>query len=219
MHPLPQVLDARIDAGFKAQGAFSWGKPHWIERLGDVEGATDLLKDLPPQIDRSAVAGVVRSGVAEGNVVGAFCAVMAWGYGTDGRGRYRVATMLQGERIGGIDGVRERLADGLRLAVADGAIPAFRYLNNEGHILHLGPAFFTKWLSFGTVVEDPYGAQVAPIFDKRVRDWLADHGISLRGDRTSGYEGYVALLTDWSGVTGWTAAQLESTIFALSGAS
>lgn len=216
MDSLPQALVTRVAVGFEAQSAFSWGKSHWVKRLGHIEGATDLLKDLTPRIDRSAVADAVRSGVGGGNVVGAFCAVMAWGYGTDGRGRYRVTKMLQGEKAGGVDGVRERLAHGQRLAVADGAVPAFRYLNNEGHILHLGPAFFTKWLSFGTVVDDPYGAEVAPIFDKRVRVWLASHGISLRGDKTSGYESYVALLTDWGGATGWTAAQLESTIFALS---
>jgi hypothetical protein len=54
-------------------------------------------------------------------------------------------------------------------------VEAFRLLNNSGHIKYLGGAFFTKWISFASARTSIDAEEVAPILDKRVRDWINKH--------------------------------------------
>ena len=99
---------------------------------------------------------------------------------------------------------------------------AFRLMNNSGHIKYLGGAFFTKWISFASARGSVDAEDVAPIFDKRVRDWI---DLNTRGTRrmnlsttsTDGYAKYLALLDSWRNGADWsrTRVQVELAIFDL----
>lgn len=93
-------------------------------------------------------------------------------------------------------------------------------MNNEGKIKHLGGAFFTKWLAFSSMTGMVDGPEVAPILDKRVRDWIADHtteygGVSLSTTSSRDYNRYLDLLESWGAPFGRTRAQIELAIFEL----
>jgi hypothetical protein len=95
-------------------------------------------------------------------------------------------------------------------------VEAFRFLNNEGHIKHLGGAFFTKWLYFASALNSPDDRAAAPILDKQVRDWLAAHAsISLDVYSTASYKRYVEILTAWGDSYERSPSQVEKAIFEL----
>jgi len=102
----------------------------------------------------------------------------------------------------------------------DGAAEAFRLMNNEGKAKYLGGAFFTKWLSFASMVDSVGGPRVAPILDKRVRDWIASstpmvQPFKLSTTSTADYRRYLELLDAWGGPYGRTRVQVEQSIFNL----
>lgn len=214
---LPQQLQERVDAGFVEQGSMKWIRDTWARHVGEVDGVGEVLGALPDTVDRRGVAVEVQAALGEGNVVGAFCAVMVWGYGTNGRGPFKVNRILRGEAAPDLATIGSRLTRALEVTRGDGPVEGFRYLHNadRGYIKFLGPAFFTKWLSLAASA-DPYGRDTAPIFDSLVQSWIArEADTRLRLDKTAGYEAYLGLLAGWSAATGWSQTQLESTIFRL----
>lgn len=89
-------------------------------------------------------------------------------------------------------------------------------MNNAGRIKHLGSAFFTKWLYFGSALTSPDDPNAAPILDKQVQDWLKQHaGVTLDIRRTEAYQRYVDALTAWGEHHGRTPVQVEKAIFGL----
>nr|WP_311212273.1 MULTISPECIES: hypothetical protein [unclassified Arthrobacter] len=89
-------------------------------------------------------------------------------------------------------------------------------MSNEGRIKYLGAAFFTKWLYFASAVQASDDATAAPILDKQLADWLFAHAsISLQLGRTSSYDQYVGLLTEWGSRHNRSAVQVEKAIFGL----
>ncbi|WP_218221868.1 hypothetical protein [Nesterenkonia sp. Act20] len=64
------------------------------------------------------------------------------------------------------------------------------------------------------------GPEVAPILDKRVRDWIANHTadddhVSLSTTSSHDYLRYLELLDAWGSPLGRTRAQVELAIFEL----
>ncbi|PWH07424.1 hypothetical protein DEO23_01950 [Brachybacterium endophyticum] len=93
-------------------------------------------------------------------------------------------------------------------------------MRNEGRVKYLGGAYFTKWLAFTSMVGRIDGPEVAPILDKRVRDWIAnqtasDTRISLSTSSSSDYERYLQLLDAWGAPFDRTRTQTELAIFDL----
>lgn len=75
-------------------------------------------------------------------------------------------------------------------------------MNNEGKVKYLGGVFFTKWLSFASMVDSVDGPLVAPILDKRVRDWIASstamvQPVKLSTTSTADNRRYLKLLDGW----------------------
>ena len=159
---------------------------------------------MPAVLSRGVVRGVVQENLVRDKVLGAFVLVMIWG-GPGGYGPFRTRSILTGDRSRlntdspVIDSIRDRLIRGAQLARSENLLDAFYYLNNrEGHIKYLGGAFFTKWMSFSSMAESVDDERVAPILDKRVRDWIvanipAEELLGFRIDRTRGYDLYLSL--------------------------
>lgn len=167
-----------------------------------VDGASEVLADLPVPINRRDVVTHVHRLRESGRTDLAFLVVMVWGYGTRGYGPWRAMNVLTGG--GAVDGpvddvVLERLERAARLATVAGPVAGYYELVNEGAIVGLKAPFFTKWLAFTTATGgDPDSAAAAPILDSVVSDWIADQtGHSLRANRTVSYATYVAWLDVW----------------------
>ena len=135
--------------------------------------------------------------------VGAFTATMAWAYGERaGYAGYRVARILTASsRPEGREEnprVRTALRTSLEVAMRDGAVEGFSYLNDCTHkvkshqgtdadllvgvdcgrIYGLGPSFFTKWLHIGTLAlsqESTSTHPPAPMLDSQATAWLNTH--------------------------------------------
>lgn len=221
MHPnIPPTLGRLLASPHVAQRAFSWPKNRWMSWLSEIDGGARVLNSLPDAVDRASTAETVDAYVREGAFTEAFIACMVWGHGHSGYGPYRTARILSGapEQAGKTtDGtVIKRLQTSIERFNASGAVDAYRYLNNDGHIDGLGPAFFTKWLYFISAGSTPYGAQAAPVLDQLVIDWLRTHAsVPLRYAKTLDYDRYVELLGHWGEAHGRTPVQVEEAIFRL----
>ena len=192
--------------------------------MSGIPDAAMTLKDLPDEVDRSVVRHVVQGNLVRERVLGALVPVLIWG-GPGGYGPYRARRILTaGTNVAGGGAetdIRERLVKAADIARGEAAaVDAFRFMNNDGKIKYLGPAFFTKWLAFSSMTNSVDGKNVAPILDKRVRDWIfqntkgADQ-INLRTTSTAHYQRYLDLLDAWGGPYGRTRAQVELAIFDL----
>lgn len=221
MHPdIPAPLERLLTTPHTVQRAFAWPRERWAGWLSGIAEASQVLDSLPDSVDRASTAAVVNACVRRGALTEAFIACMVWGHGDTGYGPYRTACILSGseEPLGEpVDPtVVERLKASIDRMSAAGAVDAYRYLNNEGHIKGLGPAFSTKWLYFISAGNSPYGAQAAPILDDLVSGWLRTHGlVPLRQGKTNDYAKYVGLLDHWGKVHGRTRVQVEEAIFRL----
>lgn len=222
---LPSVLARRLDDELPAQTAFSWNREKWAKVVHDIPDAKSALQSLPDQIDRETVRHVVKSNMSREQVLGAFVPVLIWG-GPGGYGPFRARGILTGVRTRANseaevdDSVRDRLLTGAERVRQSGAAEGFRFMNNEGKINYLGGAFFSKWLAFSSMINSVDGEEVAPILDKRVRDWIADHTaesnqVSLSTISSHDYQCYLELLDEWGAPSGRTRAQVELAIFDL----
>lgn len=221
MHPdIPPSLDQLLSAAHVPQRGFTWPKKRWGAWLSGIDGARELLDSLPSAVDRATTAATVQDRINQDAIPAAFIACMGWGHDHSGYGPFRTARILSASLEPADKSVDANVVDRLKTSIERvheaGSVEGYRYLNNEGHIGGLGPAFFTKWLYFASAGEKPYGAQAASVLDKLVTDWLRDHAsVDLRYGRTKDYARYVELLEHWGEVHGRTHVQVEEGIFRL----
>ena len=221
---LPDLLREILAEAQAPQRGFDWNPESWRVALADCPDVLDQLNELPKKINRDEVCRIVTSNLKRGAVLPAFVTAMIWGYSTAGYGPTRVRWVLTGVRGKDAMGasvrfaVAARLEEAVQVVRAEGAVEGFRHMNNAGHIKYLGPAFFTKWLYFASAAAGPDDARAAPIFDKQVKDWLANKaGVRLNIYKTNDYSRYIALLKAWGSHTSKvrTPAQVEKAIFYL----
>lgn len=222
---IPSVLEEALDGHARPQEPFPWKKQPWIDQLHDLPDVLALLERLPDSVSRQSTLDAVSAEMKAGRVLPAFIAAMVWGWGTAaGRGALRTRWILTQTKARSADAiseavdplVAERLEAGAKSVCTDGALEAFRLMNNEGRILHLGPSYFTKWLYFTSADDGPDDSKAAPIFDDRIVEWLKDPaGVRLDKNRTSSYGEYLDLLANWGESYGRTRVQVETEIFRL----
>ena len=221
----PRELAIRLAESPTRQSGFAWNRDKWAKIVHDISDAREAVGTLPAELNREVVRGVVQENLVRDKVFGAFVPVMIWG-GPGGYGPFRTRSILTADRsrsnsdLPVVDSIRDHLIRSAEIVRSAGATEAFRYLNNEGHIKYLGGAFFTKWISFSSMVKSTDDEDVAPILDKRVRDWMvanvpAKELVGFRTDRTKGYELYLSLLDQWGAPFGRTRSQVELAIFEL----
>lgn len=222
---IPGVLANRLAAELPAQGAFGWNRVKWGPVVHDVPDAEDALRTLPDRLDRTVVRDVVQGNLTTDRALGALVPVLIWG-GPGGFGPFRARKILTGvntrANIDAVvdDTIRDRLIKGAEAVRRSGPAEGFRVMNNEGKVKHLGGSFFTKWLAFTSMGGAIDGAEVAPILDKRVRDWIAKHTsgpgqIDLSTNSTRDYIRYLELLDSWGKPYERTRTQVELAIFDL----
>lgn len=225
--PVPSVLAERLLTEQLPQRQFEWSLDKWLPVVADAPDAEAALRTLPHLLDREDVRAVVQQQLAQGRAIAAFIPVMIWG-GPGGYGPFRARAILTANRTRDnwrlpIDSdVETRLLEGARVVREQGPVEAFRLLNNSGHIKYLGGAFFTKWMSFASAPLSIDAEEVAPILDKRVRDWierqtLGAEPVSLSTTSTADYRTYLDLLDAWRKTGDWsrTRVQVELAIFDL----
>lgn len=219
----PETLALRLSEELPAQAAFSWTRGNWEPVVHDVPDAKAALRTLPDRLDRGTVREVVQRNLTREQILGAFVPVYVWGW-PGGLGPSRTRRVLTGERTRANfntpvdDTIRARLLEGAERVQQSGAEEAFRFMNNEGKIGYLGGAFFTKWLAFTSMVYSIDGPEVAPILDKRVRDWISEQTsgqLILSTTSTPDYRRYLDLLDEWGGSFGRSRTQVELAIFEL----
>lgn len=223
--PVPAALAARLGEPVPDQRGFAWNRSSWLPVVHDAPDAAETLESLPDHLDRATVREVVQSNLTIDRVLAAFIPVLIWG-GPGGYGPFRARSILTGVRRRGnlnkpLDPkVRSRLNAGAVAARETGAQEAFRLMNNQHKVKYLGGAFFAKWLAFSSMVDSIDGTEVAPILDKRVRDWIeANTGehepISLSTQSSRDYARYLDVLDSWGRPFDRTRAQVELAIFEL----
>lgn len=222
MQSVPTLLAAELAKPPTQQRAFSWDRSKWLPKMHDLPDVQQMLDSLDDAVDRSRIRDVVMSELDQDHVLPAFVSTMVWGFGDAGYGPIRTRWMLTGiNNNTALEApVRDDVAHLLRRAVeivrTEGPVAGYRHMNNAGRIKNLCGPFFTKWLYFTSAVTGPDDANAAPILDRRVRDWLAEHGgVSLSAYGTPDYERYLDLLRSWGSDYGRTPVQVEKTIFEL----
>lgn len=222
---VPALLAQRLSEPPTAQRAFAWKIEKWIPVVHDLPDAEAVLRELPQRLDRQTVREVVQTSLSQEQALGAFIAVYIWG-GAGGYNPGRARAVLTGNRTrenlrAPIDpDVEAKLLEGALRVRRSGAEEAFRYMNNDGKVKYLGGAYFTKWMSFSSMISDMDGPEVAPILDKRVRDWIfsasqGNSAVSLTTRLTRDYRLYLDLLEAWGKPFDRSRAQVELAIFEL----
>ncbi|SMY12158.1 hypothetical protein BJEO58_01752 [Brevibacterium jeotgali] len=195
----PEALKELMAGPLAPQRSFTVPKESWIRKFSELQHASEAIAGLPTQMNRDKAIASFSSHWPE-DAVGAFTATMAWAYGERaGYAGYRVARILTASsRPEGREEslrVRTALRTSLEVAVRDGAIEGFSYLNDCTHkvkshqgtdadhlvgvdcgrIYGLGPSFFTKWLHIGTLALSQEAAPTnppAPMLDNQAISWL-----------------------------------------------
>lgn len=222
---VPETLAVRLSAEIPSQRSFVWNRIPWMKVGKDVPEISKSLHSLPDALNRESTRETVQINLQNGQVLAAFVPVLIWG-GPGGYGPFRARSILTGVRNRSnaeapIDPlVQFKLREAAATVRTAGPEEAFRLMNNEGKVKYLGGAFFTKWLSFASMVDSTDGPMVAPILDKRVRDWIAQNTaqnqtIELSTTSTADYRRYLELLDAWGGPFGRTRVQVEQSIFDL----
>lgn len=198
----PEPLEELMAAPLTPQKRFTVPKASWIRKFGEIPHASDAIAGLPAWMNRDSAIAAFSSHWPD-DPVGAFTATMAWAYGERaGYAGYRVARILTASsRPEGREEnprVRTALRTSLEVAMRDGAVEGFSYLNDCTHkvkshqgtdadllvgvdcgrIYGLGPSFFTKWLHIGTLAlsqESTSTHPPAPMLDSQTTAWLNTH--------------------------------------------
>jgi len=241
--PAPECLRQRVtDLGLnpEPQLQMAWSPEPWLNALGDLPHTREYLEDLAkrmtekygqPAVSRNDVFDEVRTQISADRIHLAFIVVMIWGYGTTGYGAHRTSEILrqsetaEGGRLS--DQVIESLKKSADLAASGSpGTHSFYVLNNRPtKIAGLGPAFFTKWLSFASMHNNPDEDSALPILDDVVAVWIKRHtssedspGLDLdpqKSQATRRYHQYLQLLDSWRSELpyNYTRTQLERAIF------
>jgi hypothetical protein len=197
-----------IAAGKPAQPPTPWPRDRWIK---EFPAQRAVLEQMPDWLDRGAVAAACSSAAESPQAAGAaFLAVMAWGFGSVGFGRFRTARILNSRAD-----ATERLQEVARITREDEAIAAYRALGSDGigRLPFLGPAFGTKFLYFCQPTDR---RPRALILDAFVGSWLAREA-SWRLDTVQWsaktYGEYLETLHAWAEELGLAPDDLELCIF------
>lgn len=222
---IPAVLAEGLEGEVRPQSPFPWTKQPWMDQMHDLPEVLSLLDRLPERVSRPSTLEAVTEELDKGRVLPAFIAAMVWGWGTTaGMGAMRTRWILTQTRVKSAEAVSEpvdpsvldRLEAGAKSVRTEGALEAFRLMNNEGRILHLRSSYFTKWLYFTSAIEGAESSEAAPIFDDRIVGWLESvGGVPLDKNRTAAYGQYLDLLASWGAPYGRTRVQVETEIFRL----
>ncbi len=204
---LEQLVSEWRAAGSPAQPPIPWPRDLW---LADLPEHSALLRRLPPLLDRAAISQVCADAAIDApSAQNAFIAVMAWGQGNMGYGRYRTREMLS------TSNAPERLLSAVKTLVDDGPLAAYHRLaaKDDCGLNGLGAAFGTKFLFFCR----PSGqAPTALILDKLLSDWLLDNaGLDFKSQPWSEprYAAYLRQMHAWAEQLACTPDELEMCIF------
>lgn len=176
-----------------AEHAVRWRPAAWDQP------ELEALAPLVGQLERSTLHGdehlISRADVfayRDRHALDIFGASMIWGFGPTNYGPRRVEWML------GTPGAIEKLEHAVEIFSSEGAVEAHRFmLNPPGRLAWCRTPFITKFLYFtGFGLAIP-GLQPL-IFDDRVRASLAESGIDIALNSTSGYEAFLELSSQWA---------------------
>lgn len=220
---VPISLEPFLSSNQVPQASFPWGRQAWQLQMHDLPEVLETLSQLPDRVDRELIGQVVQNELQAGRVLCAFIPAMVWGWGTtSGLGALRTRWVLTGvgeksaieENV--LPSVSERLHAGVVAVRSKGPVEAFRLMNNEGHIKHLGSSYFTKWIYFSSALAGPDDPSAAPILDDTITDWLNEE-TEMKVDRTktASYSAYLDLLECWGEKYGLSRVQVETAIFRL----
>lgn len=221
---VPPSLIALLEDQPTPQVAFPWDPEPWRAQMRNLPDVMAALDQLPQRVDRQVILDVVLSELDAGRVLSAFVPAMVWGWGTtSGRGALRTRWILTEtddrshppELLSVAPDLCDRLEAGAMAARDDGPHEAFRLMNNEGAIKHLGRSYFTKWLYFASALEGPDDAAAAPILDDKITGWLGKEAGLVLDKTTASYAQYLDLLECWGEPYGRTRVQVEKAIFKL----
>lgn len=220
MQIIPASLSAKLSADLSPQKAFSFPRASWRKQFEGIDSVQSFIDELPDQVDRGLIARLVNELLPD-RAVEAFVAAMIWGHGKSNYGGYRTAKILLEKHLDGSAAISSTVAVKLlksaEIANKEGAVAAYRYLNNrEGKIVGLGPAFFTKWLHFVTAAGDSRSTQAAPILDALIIRWMrTESSVAMRPGSTPDYAAYCELLSAWGDEFDVSSAHVEEAIFRL----
>ncbi len=199
--------------------AIPFDRARWLPLLPSADWWPPELDDCPMvagrrRVDRRTVFGVARrSDTVEGRRH-LLTAALVWGTGTKSRSVTRRARIFAAASGGDIDA---RLEAGLGTLREEGPVAAYYAFNNDQHIKHLGPAFFTKVLYFAGP-EQGEGAWRPLILDRFVALALraADAGETwpTSGWTTPWYRRYLLLTHEHAQKAGIAPDQVEAALFA-----
>lgn len=218
--PIPVDLEHQLRSPLAPQKAFRYPIVRWSKWLNDLDGIDEVLATLPAALDRSIAAERIDVLLDDDKTAAAFVVAMIWGHGSSGYGPFRTARILTGTADPAGEplspNVLEELKRSVDIAHDGGAVSGYRYLNNDGKITGLGPAFFTKWLYFVTARGNPTSPSAAPVLDALVIEWLRRHAhVRIRSGRTADYSAYIDHLAAWGTATDHTPVEVEERIFRL----
>jgi len=209
--PPPAALEHLVSRwradGSPAQPAIPWPRDVWLADLPEHAG---LLRRLPPLLDRAAIREVCADAATDAlSAQSAFIAVMAWGQGNVGYGRYRTREMLSTPHAA------ERLLSAVKTLATEGPLAAYGRLaaKGDGGLDGLGAAFGTKFLFF---CQPPGQAPTALILDKLLSDWLLDNtGLDFKSQPWSAprYAAYLRQMHAWARALECAPDEMETCIF------
>ncbi len=204
---LRQVVSEWRAAGSPPQAPIPWPRDLW---LTDLPQHAELFRALPTLLARPDVRAVCANAAKDPNSAErALVAMMAWGQGNTGCGRFRTSQILL------VPHASERLLATAATLASDGPLAAYRRLADKGDcgLDGLGAAFGTKYLYFC----QPAGAEtIALIHDKLVADWLLENaGLDLKSQPWSEwrYEAYLRHMHAWAVELDCAPDEVEQGIF------
>jgi hypothetical protein len=210
--PVPESVTALVSEcrsqGRLSQPGVTWPRQRWIEAFPAFEGTFASLPDL---LDRDCVReACLRATDDPPAATAAFLAVMAWGFGSVGYGRFRTTAILTGTPDASV-----KLQSVAHTLVQEGPDGAYRRLARPAdcQLRDLGPAFGTKFLYF---CQPPGQAVTALILDQFVATWLARRtplAVNPVPWSPSTYRRYLTHLHAWAGSMGCRPDELEYWMF------
>lgn len=215
--PPPAYLVTLMEQSFAPQRPFAYRRESWLKQMRDVPGAREAIERLPDLVDRQAIKQAFVE-LEDDNLIGAFIAVMIWGYGTRNYGPYRTLRVLSDDFKAGktlSNAVATKLRHSVVVARQDGNTPGYSYLNNEGKMRKFGASFFTKWLYYITATGPQGDWGAAPILDDEIIAWLRPQGEKLVRGKTPDYKRYIDVVTHWGSPYGLSAVEVEERVFRL----
>lgn len=191
--------------GSPPQPGIEWPRDRW---LADFPSFRDLLRRLPPKLDREAVATVARRAASSDRAaLDALVTVMAWGHGDRPYAQFRGLALMRQPRIAA------KLQAVAATLDSKGALAAYRLLAGDSRIDKLGPSFGTKFLYFA---QAPTDRPRALIHDRVIGTWLVEKaGLPLKSEAYSvdRYAGYLHQMHVWAAELGCEPDEVEMCIF------